>query len=49
MLDRVAEILTGHHISPDIVMMKIGFYRNYSSGKDLIFQSSAWESDKTKL
>ena len=38
MFDRIAVILQENGIDSSRVMMKVGFYRNYNSSKDMIYQ-----------
>ena len=49
MFDRIAVILQDNGIDPSKVMMKVGFYRNYNSSKDMIYQESNWETKANSL
>ena len=49
MFDRIAVILQENGIDPSKVMMKVAFYRNYDSSKDMIYQESNWETKASNL
>lgn len=49
MFERAKEILIENKMNPNLFMMQIACYRNYSSGIDKILQSSSWESNATNL
>ena len=49
MFDRIAVILQENNIDISKVMMKVGFYRNYNSSKDMIYQESNWETKADNL
>ena len=49
MFQQASKILSDKGIDPKLFEIQIGCYRNYSSGKALIFQSSPWESNPTSL
>ncbi len=49
MFDRTFHILKNNSFDINSFQIKIGVYRNYSSGKDLIFQHSAWENKSENL
>lgn len=49
MFDRAQQVLIQNGFDPNLFMLQIAVYRNYSSGKDLILQHSEWESKSDKL
>lgn len=49
MFQQASKILSDKGIDPKLFEIQIGCYRNYSSGKALIFQSSPWESNPASL
>ena len=49
MYERAQKCLEDNGLDPSLFNMMIGFYRNYSSGPDDIFEHSQWETKPKSL
>ncbi|MBX9585798.1 MAG: hypothetical protein K2X50_00940 [Gammaproteobacteria bacterium] len=49
MFERAAEILKDNGFAPDAFELQFSVYRNYSSGNDLLLQTSTWETKPSNL